>query len=314
MDNIAWLIFSFSVPSKLQGFRVKIWRKLNALGALQIKNSIYVLPASDHHQEQLTWTAKETDEQGGEALIIARGELLNFPDAQIRAGFARARDDDYRSLEDEVRAHLGISDAQEVLPGIRKFEKKLEALRSIDFFPSGKGEALARLLDEVHRNRGVQPPKLTVLDPEQYRGKIWVTRANPYVDRLASFWLVRRLIDETARISFLRHDEPIPSDQDHVLFDMVEAHFTHAYGLVTFEVVAESFGLAGVLPARMRQVLKSIDLEEFETAPEETIGVKRLLDGLVLTNPDDHVRTEQALGFFDTLLASYTNKKDGKTK
>lgn len=303
-----WFVFSFSVPSKLQAFRVKIWRKLNALGALQVKNAIYVLPLNEHHQEQLTWMAKETEEQGGETLIIARGELLNLPDAQIRAGFTRARDDDYRSLEEEVRALLGVSDSQELLPVLRKFEKKLEAIRSIDFFPSGKGEALAQLLNEAHRNRGTQSPKLTVLEPMQYRGKTWVTRANPYVDRLASFWLVRRFIDDTAKIKFLASGEPIPSDQDHVLFDMTEANFTHVGGLVTFEVVAESFGLAGALPARMRQVLKSIDLEELETAPEETVGIKRLLDGLVLTNPDDHLRMEQAFGFFDTLLASYANK------
>jgi len=314
MNNTQWLVFSFSVPAKLQGFRVKIWRKLNALGAVQVKNSIYVLPANDHHQEQLTWMAKETDEQGGEALIIARGELLNIPDEQIRATFTRARDEEYRSLEDEIRAQLDLSAPQELLPAIRKFERRLEAIRPIDFFPSGKGEALTRLLEEVHRNRGVQSPSLAALDPLQYQGKTWVTRANPYVDRLASFWLIRRFIDPAAKLKFLSPSDPLPDAPDCILFDMSEAEFTHVGGLVTFEVIAESFRTSDVIPARMRQVLKAIDLEELETAPAEAVGVKQMLDGLVAANPDDFARIDQAFIFFDTLLSSYTNTQEGHPK
>ena len=103
MNNKEWLFFSFSVPAKLQGFRVKIWRKINLLGSVQIKNSIYVLPATDHHQEQLTWMSKETDEQGGEFLVIVHGKLLHFSDAQIAAAFTQARDADYLAIGEEIR-------------------------------------------------------------------------------------------------------------------------------------------------------------------------------------------------------------------
>lgn len=312
MSNNKWLVFSFSVPAKLQSFRVRIWRKLNALGALQVKNSIYVLPATEHHQEQLTWMAKETEEQGGEALLIAHGELLTTPDEQIRTAFARARDEEYRSLEDEIRAQADGLDALDVLPALRKFEKRLEAIRAIDFFPSGKGEALARLLDETHQHLEAHSPPLAALDPAHYRGKTWVTRANPYVDRLASFWLVRRFIDSTAKIRFVPSSESLPATPDTLLFDMAEADFTHVDGLVTFEVIAASFGLTGVVPLRMRQVLKAIDLEELETAPAEAAGVKLMLDGLVCANPDDLMRLDQAFVFFDTLLASYTNTREGQ--
>jgi len=314
MNNIDWLVFSFSVPAKLQGFRVKIWRKLNSLGAVQIKNSIYVLPANDHHQEQLTWMAKETDEKGGEALIIAHGELLTIPDAQIRAAFTHARNEDYRSLEDEIRAHLDVSDSQELLPTLRKFERRLETIKAIDFFPSGRGEILARLLGEAHHNHGPQSLVLAALDASKYQGKTWVTRANPYVDRLASFWLVRRFIDPAAKIRFLSPSEPLPDAPEYILFDMAEAEFTHVGGLVTFEVIAESFRTSDVIPARMRQVLKAIDLEELETAPAEAVGVKQMLDGLVSANPDDLARIGQAFIFFDTLLASYTTTQEGHPK
>ena len=121
MNNNKWLFFSFSVPSKLQGFRVKIWRRLNALGAVQIKNSIYVLPACAQSQEQFIWMGKETDEQGGESLIIANGNLLNIADTQVAAAFTKARDEDYGALTEEIRAVVAEADSQDRLAALRKF-------------------------------------------------------------------------------------------------------------------------------------------------------------------------------------------------
>lgn len=306
MNNNKWLFFSFSVPSRLQGFRVKIWRRLNALGAVQVKNSIYVLPANEQSQEQLTWMGKETDEQGGESLIIANGNLLNIADSQIAAAFTRARDEDYAALGEEIRIAVAAPDSQERLATLRKFEKRLDVIRAIDFFPSGKGAALQKMLDEAQHDHVVGHPVIPLVDAARYCQKTWVTRANPYVDRLASFWLVRRFIDPAPRIVFLQKSEAVPTMPDVVTFDMAHADFTHVGGLITFEVIAEAFGLGAEVPQRMREVIKAIDLEEQDSAPAETPGVKRMLDGLVAAHADDHVRTERALIFFDTLLASYT--------
>lgn len=306
MNNKNWLFFSFSVPSRLQGFRVKIWRKLNALGAVQIKNTVYVLPASEHTQEQLIWMGKEADEQGGESLVIANGNLLNMADAQIAAVFTKARDDDYLALGEEIRAVVADPDSPERLAALRKVEKKLEAIRGIDFFPSGKGASLQKLLDEAQRGHAEPLPVIPPAHAQSYRQKTWVTRANPYVDRLASFWLVKRFIDPAPRIEFLQEGQAVPGGPDVVSFDMAQADFTHVGGRITFEVLVEAFGLGAQVPPRMREVIKAIDLEEQDTAPVETPGVKRMLDGLVAAHADDHVRTEQALAFFDTLFASYT--------
>lgn len=306
MNNKKWLFFSFSVPAKLQGFRVKIWRKINQLGAVQLKNSIYVLPATDHHQEQLTWMGKETDEQGGEFLIIAHGKLLNFSDGQITAVFTQARDADYLAIGEEIRSVVPAVGSPDAPAMLRKLEKRLEAIQSIDFFPSGKGASLQKILEEAHSSLDAPRHVVPVVDANRYQQKTWVTRANPYVDRLASFWLIRRFIDPTPSIVFLQESEAVPAGPDVVSFDMAHADFTHVGGLITFEVLVDAFGLTAQVPQRMREVIKAIDLEELDAAPVETHGIKRMLDGLVAANNDDHVRTEQALPFFDTLLASYT--------
>ena len=91
---------------------------------------------------------KETDEQGGESLIIAYGSLLNISDSQISAAFTRARDEDYLALGEEIRAAVAEADSQERLAALRKFEKRLEVVRAIDFFPSGKGVSLQKMLDD----------------------------------------------------------------------------------------------------------------------------------------------------------------------
>lgn len=307
MNNKKWFFFSFSVPAKLQGFRVKIWRKINILGAVQIKNSIYVLPATDHHQEQLTWMSKETDEQGGEFLIIAHGKLLNFSDGQIAAAFAQARDADYQALGEEIRSVVATVGSPDAPAMLRKLEKRFEAIQHIDFFPSGKGASLQKMLEEAHSSLDAPRHVVPVVDANSYQQKTWVTRANPYVDRLASFWLVKRFIDPTPRIVFLQESEAVPAGADVVSFDMAHADFTHVGGLITFEVLVDAFGLTAQVPQRMREVIKAIDLEELDAAPVETPGIKRMLDGLVAANNADHVRTERALSFFDTLLASYTS-------
>lgn len=306
MNNKNWLVFSFSVPARHQGFRVKIWRKLNALGAVQVKNALYLLPAGEHHQEQLTWLAKETEDQGGEAVILAGGELLHTPDAQIRSMFTRARDEDYQRLEEEVRSTFANPESGDIQACLRKFGRRLEAIRAIDFFPSSRGEALLRMLEEVGRHPQETPPGIPRHDPSTVQRKTWVTRTNPYVDRLSSFWLVRRYLDPEARIAFLPPGAAVPKQANTVVFDMAEADFTHTGGLITFEVIAETFGLTDAIPLPMRRVLRAIDLEELPAGPDDAPGIKRMLDGLVASHPDDLERTNAAMAFFDTLLAAYT--------
>lgn len=250
--------------------------------------------------------SKETDEQGGEFLIIMHGKLLHFSDAQIAAAFTQARDADYHVLGEEIRSVAAAVVSPDAPTMLRKLEKRLEAIQSIDFFPSGKGASLQKILEEARSSLDAPRHVVPVVDANRYQQKTWVTRASPYVDRLASFWLIRRFIDPTPSIVFLQESEAVPAGPDVVSFDMAHADFTHVGGLITFEVLVDAFGLTAQVPQRMREVIKAIDLEELDAAPVETHGIKRMLDGLVAADNDDHVRTEQALYFFDTLLASYT--------
>ncbi len=312
MNNTHWLVFSFSLPARSQGIRVKIWRRLNALGAVQAKNALYLLPASDAHQEQLVWLAKETEEQGGEAVIVRSDNVLTMSREQIRALFAKARDADYAALEVELVALVQEGgDPVERGASLRRLAKRLEAVRRIDFFPSGKGASLARHLEQALAPEEQDMPEVPLVDASAYLGKVWVTRKRPYVDRLASFWLVRRFIDPYAHVAFCDGDQ-CPQAPGQVRFDMAQAEFTHVGGLITFEVLARSFAVLARLPERLVRVLRAIDLEEMDAAPAEAAGVKRVLDGLLLRHADDQELTARAMDVFDALLATYQAENTGE--
>ena len=59
-----WLLLIHQLPPKPHYFRVKIWRRLQRLGAVAIKNSVYVLPKNDQTQEDFQWVVREIIEGG----------------------------------------------------------------------------------------------------------------------------------------------------------------------------------------------------------------------------------------------------------
>ena len=140
------------------------------------------------------------------------------------------------------------------------------------------------------------------LDVEAYRGRRWVTRPRPGVDRMASAWLIRRFVDPQARFEFAA--EP-PARGGKVPFDMYGVEFGHQGGRCSFEVLAARFGL-DARPAirRLGRMVRAVDLHEpaEHAAEAETVG--RLVAGLRATHADDHALLEAGIGVFEALHAA----------
>jgi hypothetical protein len=241
MYNKKWLVFSYTVPAKHPKVRVKAWRRLQAVGAVQLKSSLYVLPFSETNYEHLQWLTREVEDLGGEAVFFHCPAVENLTDAEIQVLFGTARDEDYAWLQEEMQSlaknlESGTLEqeerARELQAGLKKFTRKYQAIREIDFFPSGQGERTAMLLASLEERRQilsgatVKPTPLPRVQKEDYQGKTWVTRKRPYIDRLASFWLVRRCIDPDAKLTFIAPKEQMPQDSELVYFDMAGAEPT----------------------------------------------------------------------------------------
>lgn len=324
MNNSNWLFFSFTLPAKNQTARMRVWRRLNGLGAVIIKGALYALPARPDLHEQLTWLAKEVEELGGEALFLETGPPANMTPTDLAACFTQARDVDWQAIEQEILPLLDQTrqpgfDADALESARRKLTKRADSLQAIDYFPSGRAARIAALLTELAALLAGDGPdatgpaieKQSIMD---YLGKIWITRQRPYIDRLASFWLVRRFIDPDARLEFVPADAQPTARADAVRFDMAEAEFTHVGPLTTFEVLCAAFSLEANIPARLREVIRAIDLNDLESGPSEAQGVKQVLDGMHIAQPDDMLLIDNALSLFDALLASYSNPNSGEQK
>src|SRR5439155_373840 len=67
MPPESWLLLIHQIPPKPGYLRVKVWRRLQALGAVAIKNSVYALPNTDDAREDFEWVLREIVKEGGEA-------------------------------------------------------------------------------------------------------------------------------------------------------------------------------------------------------------------------------------------------------
>lgn len=323
MYNKLWLVFSYTVPAKNPNVRVKVWRRLQAVGAVQLKSSLYVLPFNETNYEHLQWLTRELEDLGGEAVFFHCSAVENLTEAEIQVLFGKARDEDYSRLQEEMQVFaknletgaLSREDkARELQAGLKKFTRKFQAIREIDFFPTGQGERTVMLLASLEERlrilsgETVKPRPAPQANKEDYQGKTWVTRKRPYIDRLASFWLVRRFIDPDAGLTFISPREKMRQDPELVYFDMAGAQFTHREGLITFEVLVAAFGLEDHGLAHLAILIRAIDLKEDLGVNEEAKTLKDLIDGLLTTTPDDLELVERALFIFDALYATYKGK------
>jgi hypothetical protein len=194
----------------------------------------------------------------------------------------------------------------------RALRRQFDAIAVTDFFPGAtKAQAEAALLEveasateilspgEPHGRRGPIPR----LDRAQYRRRVWATRKAPWVDRLASAWLIKRHIDPGA--SFLWLESPADLPAHAVGFDFDGAPFTHVESRVTFEVLLRSFDLEGnAALRRLGDLVHYLDVGGIPVG--DAAGVATALTGARQFSRDDDQLLKHALALFDWLHAAYT--------
>lgn len=300
-----WLLLIHLLPAKPDYLRVKVWRRLQALGSVAVKNSVYVLPSNDRTREDFQWLQKEIEGLGGEASLCEARFVDGMSDSQIKALFDTARDSDYAALGEEVRTTLAkgpASDVEEARQAARRHRKRLEQIVAIDYC-GAEGRAvvetmLKQLDDSVRESRSAGGTAST----SQYSGRTWVTRAKVGVDRMASAWLIQRHIDAAARFAFVvKGDKAKPGE---VRFDMTDADFTHEGDRCTFEVLLDRFALTEPALIAIGHIVHDLDLKDGKFREEETAGISAMLSGIETMHTDDHHRLRSAMSLFDVLLAA----------
>ena len=317
-----WLLLIHQLPSKPAYLRVKVWRRMQGLGAVAVKNAVYALPTSEQAQEDFEWLLREIVEGGGEGVVCEARFVDGLSDDEVRALFNRVRDGDYEALAKEARqiaSGLGrkpsVDERAEAKQQLARLKARLAQTVALDFFGANGRESVDGLLADIERrvaDAGAEPTKAEKADGfGELKRRVWVTRSGVHVDRIASAWLIRRFIDAEARFKFVPAKGYRPAKGE-LRFDMFEAEFTHEGDKCTFEVLLQRAGLKDAALAVIGEIVHDIDLKDGKFGREEAPGVARLIEGVALTSKDDDERLARGGATFDDLYGYFRKQRGGR--
>ena len=284
------MLLIHQLPPKPDYFRVKIWRRLQSLGAISIKNSVYALPFSDQATEDFQWLRKEITAGGGEASVCRAAFVDGLTDTQIEALFRAARDAEYAAVTRAAEQPGSEGGRTEV----GRLDRRIREIAALDHFgASGRKTAEAAVAKlKAHDTTRRGPAK-------RVRGQTWVTRPDVHVDRIASAWLIKRFIDPKAHFVLGEAREGALS------FDMFEGDYTHEGERCTFETLLQRFGLEQDDALRtIAEMVHDVDCKDEKFGRDETAGFARLIEGIVKRNARDAARIERGSELLNDLYES----------
>lgn len=312
MAEPEWYVLIHQLPPRPLYLRARIRQRLERVGAIALKNSVYVVPHTPACAEDLQWIAQEAVAGGGAAFVCEAAFLVGPVDLPQR--FRRARAADYAELIAEARTALSAlrrrprADREDDLGArLRRLKRRLQEIVAIDFFGAEErthAEAALRALE----SRLHPAPAGRASHSQKHAdlvGKLWVTRRGVHVDRIASAWLVRRFVDPAARFRFVEAHQAPPRPEE-VRFDMVDGDFTHRGDRCTFEDLVAHLGLADAAIASIAEIVHDIDLKDAKFARPEAAGVEQMVTGLCRAHADDDERLERGVQLFDDLYLAYS--------
>lgn len=316
-DAARWLLLIHQIPPKPNYFRVKVWRRLQRIGAVALKNSVYVLPKSDAAQEDMAWVVREVLEGGADATLCEARMVDGITDEQIEALFHAARDADYAQLAEELRRLLSephaTEEARAVLHAeLARLQRRLSEVTAIDFFGSPGRVTVDGLLGSLEARLRPPAPLPAVDNPEAlraaYQSRTWVTRKGVHVDRIACAWLIRRFVDASPTFKFVASKDYKPAAGE-VRFDMFDAEFTHEGELCSFEVILKRLHLDDAALHNLAEVIHDIDLKDGKFGRAETAGFASLVLGIAQLHAEDDARIAQGSVLLDSLYAFFAKRR-----
>lgn len=322
LSRTRWLLLIHQIPPHPAYLRVRIGRRLRALGAVPVKNAVYVLPATDAAREDFGWVLREIADSGGEAALVEAKLIEGLRDEDVVGFFHAARSADYAKVAERARkVASGLARKRGAAPPraaaeLRHIETQLAAAIALDWFEAPGREIAEGLVEAVAARiraagaveRDAAAPPAGRPDLAEVSGATWVTRRGVHVDRIACAWLIRRFLDPAARFAFVapRGHRPRPGE---IRFDMYEAEFTHDGDRCTIEVLLDAAGSKDSALRAIAEVVHDIDLKDGKFGRPETAGMARLLEGIAASHAADERRIERGSELFDELYRAFGGRR-----
>ena len=314
MISAPWLLLVSSVAGDNKAARMRIWRALKASGAGALRDGVYVLPNSATARNVFEEQAVDVVAAGGTATVLAVDADGDAQQQQFLALFDRGAEyaELLKSL-DSVRRGLPGMDEADARRAVATQRRDIGVLAAIDFFPGPSREQVEHALadlegafnakfypDEPHAAGGGIRQRARA----DYRGRVWATRRRPWVDRVASAWLIRRFIDPKAKFLWLKKPGDCPKRA--LGFDFDGAEFSHVGARVTFEVLVASFGLEhDAALVRLGKLVHYLDIGGVPVP--EAAGFAAILAGTRSKQADDDKLLQSMSPVLDALFASFSD-------
>lgn len=301
-----WYLLTHNVPPRPLYLRAKVRQRLAQVGAVALKNSVYVLPRNDDALEDFQWIAQEVVAGGGSAHIV-EATFVSPPADEIIATFRAERDADYEALVAEAREARKRGRAADAGSVVARLNKRLDEIRRIDFFEAPKRAAAEEAIAALDaRATGKEKPRMLKERPE-LTGRTWVTRPGVKVDRIATAWFVRRFIDPKAKFRFASPDARTAKNE--LRFDMVGGDFTHDGDRCTFETLIRAVGLPDRGVKAIAEIVHDLDLKDGKFGRPEAAGIGRMIEGLVARYASDDERLEHGFAMLDDLHEALSKRR-----
>ena len=304
----SWLLIIHQLPPRPDYLRVKMARRLQRAGAVALKNSAYLLPDDPECRERLDWLREEIVADGGQAWVCRATFLAGEASAGIVERFRSSRREDYAEVLrdlDQLAERARGAPTPSIASDVARLRRRVAAIRAIDYFDASGELQLDATFDRVERMAAVDRPGVnhgTAVDRSAYQGRLWVTRPNVFVDRMASAWLIRRFVDPEATFAFVADVEAAPANA--VVFDTPGGTFSHEGDHCTFEVLRTRFGLRDHAVGALAEIVHDIDCRDEKFGRTESAGLERLLTGVRARGPSDADRLQRSAAILDDLYLS----------
>jgi hypothetical protein len=301
--SVAWLLLTFSLPTKRASQRVEVWRKLQRYGSVPLGNSGYLLPSNAVNEERFQWLATSIRKYEGDASIVHVQAIDNISTPQLIGRFAEAREREYQELIGQLDEFSALPPQKQAVGRLSRLRSRFQEIGEVDFFESPLQKRAGELLAKADAARvTTRKPETPKIDPRDYKSRVWVTRPRPGVDRSASAWLIRGFIDPKARFAFAP-EEKVPDAS--VPFDMFhERGFGHRGDDCTFETLTKEFRIRDRRVKVISEIIHDADLADQKFGRKEGYGVDEVLKGWARQGISDQDLLDRGMQLIEGLYHS----------
>jgi hypothetical protein len=298
-----WLLLVHQLPPKPAYLRVKIWRRLRDIGAVALKNAVYVLPRNAQTLQDFQRLLGQIEQAKGEAVLCESIFLAGLRDGQVQNLFNASRDADYQALAKNLRKRTGKRAKKreaDLSLKLAKARQQLAQIMKIDFFGAPARQAVEALLSRLEHSLLVKAdgPAGETMDMPALAGRLWVTRQDVHVDRIACAWLIRRFIDPKAKFKFVSK-KAYRHAAGELRFDMANAEFTHEGDKCSFEVLLGRMASSDAALIAIAEIIHNLDLKDRKFDRPQTAGIGHVIEGICATQSDDLDRIARGSAILD---------------